>query len=966
MRAPQQGSPPSAGSGGEMLARAPTGVAATDTANLSGDLDAANAAGATLVLRDGLYVSDFITKAYAPRIRATKQTVIQPGGTAAANGAGGWLWTFQGSAGAQNALTANTLAGSKVVAVATAGISPGDLIRLGSSVLLRDESATVQPRYLGQLAEVDTVDSGTQLTLREPVHSDFKTTDGAWLQKITTIDEPTISGRPKFVNTAPTTTTVGFLLVKFARDADIDVRQIAASAAGVQLMHCFRGDVRSRGRESVADGTTTFGYGVLLAGATAHVAVDTTMYHGGAAFNTSGVDNDYGGAYNCTGTGTSIGSKTIGFGTHPGARDITFKAPHVMGAATDGVGMRSDGCRLEGGLIDHCGAAVGMLDDARNIDIIGVRIRDVVGDCIHYQQNSANPAGDLRIRVRGCDASGLPRNFAKFNCNAGTLVGIDVSDNILSNFGTANGAVDTRAALAFYAATDRVTVKRNTLSDSQAAPTGSYLVHFASGTSKGLVEDNELLDGITLTNASSNSTVTFGEQTYGTATAKARAARVVAPSGGTLDCSKSSVFALTLATATTGISLTNPVDGQLVRVMLIQDATGGRSVSWAANVIWRGGQAPFLTSAPNGVDSFTFEYNATLGNWYPVARTVAAPLLLRADADGDTAVTIRRPSAAATGDLLNIQDEVSGALAKVDSTGRLTLTRPAGASAARVAQPGEAQARYQLGGSGDQEWGDGTNARDTFLQRASAGVLRALSTILRANAFQTDGLTGATAGARFVGGTASGAPSSGTFAVGDYVVDQAGGAMWVCTVAGSPGTWVNPAVGGVYPWENQNLKGWTADPYGNASSGVAPVAQVLVVGKIAVPKTITVANVLAEVTGAGSGLTAGAQNVGVLLDSAGNLIDQSADQATAWTTTGTKPMALGATHTITGGPGVFVYAGVLAGGTTLPQLARGNGPANQGASPPRFGRTTTTVTSPPASITPGSLSPTTAFWFGLS
>ena len=50
------------------------------------------------------------------------------------------------------------------------------------------------------------------------------------------------------------------------------------------------------------------------------------------------------------------------------------------------------------------------------------------------------------------------------------------------------------------------------------------------------------------------------------------------------------------------------------------------------------------------------------------------------------------------------------------------------------------------------------------------------------------GLPGATAASRHAGATASGAPATGTFAVGDYVVDQTG-AMYVCTVAGTPGTW---------------------------------------------------------------------------------------------------------------------------------------------------------------------------------
>ena len=50
------------------------------------------------------------------------------------------------------------------------------------------------------------------------------------------------------------------------------------------------------------------------------------------------------------------------------------------------------------------------------------------------------------------------------------------------------------------------------------------------------------------------------------------------------------------------------------------------------------------------------------------------------------------------------------------------------------------------------------------------------------------GLPGATAASRHAGATASGAPTTGTFAVGDFVVDQTG-AMYVCTIAGTPGTW---------------------------------------------------------------------------------------------------------------------------------------------------------------------------------
>lgn len=61
--------------------------------------------------------------------------------------------------------------------------------------------------------------------------------------------------------------------------------------------------------------------------------------------------------------------------------------------------------------------------------------------------------------------------------------------------------------------------------------------------------------------------------------------------------------------------------------------------------------------------------------------------------------------------------------------------------------------------------------------------------------YAPSGLTGATAASRYVGATNSGAPVSGTFAVGDFIVDRSG-AVWVCTTAGSPGTWTQAGGGG--------------------------------------------------------------------------------------------------------------------------------------------------------------------------
>jgi hypothetical protein len=66
------------------------------------------------------------------------------------------------------------------------------------------------------------------------------------------------------------------------------------------------------------------------------------------------------------------------------------------------------------------------------------------------------------------------------------------------------------------------------------------------------------------------------------------------------------------------------------------------------------------------------------------------------------------------------------------------------------------------------------------------------------------GLTGATAATRYVGATTSGAPASGTFAVGDFVITQ-DGSVYVCTAAGTPGTWTQ--LGGSSTLINGKLSG---------------------------------------------------------------------------------------------------------------------------------------------------------------
>ncbi|NBV84014.1 hypothetical protein EBR57_07840, partial [bacterium] len=66
--------------------------------------------------------------------------------------------------------------------------------------------------------------------------------------------------------------------------------------------------------------------------------------------------------------------------------------------------------------------------------------------------------------------------------------------------------------------------------------------------------------------------------------------------------------------------------------------------------------------------------------------------------------------------------------------------------------------------------------------------LAKLSAFSGTSTISASGITGSKELSRYVGATASGAPTTGTFSVGDFVIDRSG-VLHICIVGGSPGTW---------------------------------------------------------------------------------------------------------------------------------------------------------------------------------
>jgi hypothetical protein len=73
----------------------------------------------------------------------------------------------------------------------------------------------------------------------------------------------------------------------------------------------------------------------------------------------------------------------------------------------------------------------------------------------------------------------------------------------------------------------------------------------------------------------------------------------------TFDCGKADKHSVTLGGNRT-LALTGDTDGQVSLIILKQDATGGRTVSYWSGILWPGGTVPTLTTTAGKYDVFSF------------------------------------------------------------------------------------------------------------------------------------------------------------------------------------------------------------------------------------------------------------------------------------------------------------------------------------------------------------------------
>jgi hypothetical protein len=165
---------------------------------------------------------------------------------------------------------------------------------------------------------------------------------------------------------------------------------------------------------------------------------------------------------------------------------------------------------------------------------------------------------------------------------------------------------------------------------------------------------------------------------------------------------------------------------------------------------------------------------------------------------------------------------------------------------------------------------------------------------------------------------------------------------------------------------DQGLVSYTYDPATVSGNATLASAGVLYLSRLHVDVAATVTNILASIATAGATLTAG-QCGAALYNASGALLSATADQASAWGSTGLKTMALAVAQNLPAGD---YYVGLWFNGTTSPAFYRqGTGAhinAGLAATASRFGTANTGVTTAAPNTLGTIAAATNAWWIGLS
>ena len=375
----------------------------------------------------------------------------------------------------------------------------------------------------------------------------------------------------------------------------------------------------------------------------------------------------------------------------------------------------------------------------------------------------------------------------------------------------------------------------------------------------------------------------------------------------TVNAALSDVFRVTLGGNRTLANPSNPADGQAIVFEVIQDATGSRTLAYGTAYSFPASiGTPVLSTTPAYHDFIAFRYDASTTTWYCVGfvpqAVNATPATVAQGGTGLSSLTAYALLAGGTTSTGAVQQVTA-----LGTSGWVLTSNGAGALPTfQAASSGFSNPMTTLGDliyenatpAAARLAADMSNTRKFLRTQASGGVGQAPAwdTLV---AGDLPAATTSAQGAVILDGTASDITATGTAAAAGAVGKAADAGHTHANSLAIPGDF--------------SFAGWTFDPGYCSAANVASTSLMYLV-RFFLRQATTLNDVWLHIVANTTGTLTSGQNFACVYDSGGTQRAITADQSTAWATTGVKEAAFTSPYSAPAGWYYFVMNLVVSGG----------------------------------------------------
>lgn len=350
------------------------------------------------------------------------------------------VFKITGTNGADISLVADAAAGDTTIQISnTVGLLPDDWIIIRDTVDYSTESAALGYKS-GETCEILSVDSGTQITLKNKIYGSmlasksYQVANGANIIKVTPANNVKITGgKIELLNSSNTNGIEAQFVNNLVVDG-VTIDNIAGS--GVLLLNCRNAVVRHctimNGKDRVDLGQP--GYGVCIGHASHNVTVESNnlikLRHG-----VTTVGGSYGFPHLINYNGNTVTRCTnAGLDTHESGQDISISY-NTVSDCSGGIALRTGYSIVRGNtIVRSLSSGIGIAGiNLSDVDIIGNYVKEI------NDYGFSTPSACPRLRVSGNTFTNIGQDVISLFGGVGDdklSPGLVIESNVINNFGT--------------------------------------------------------------------------------------------------------------------------------------------------------------------------------------------------------------------------------------------------------------------------------------------------------------------------------------------------------------------------------------------------------------------------------------------------------------------------------------------------------------------------------------------------